>query len=49
MKKKSIKKFKSQVDDLVNDPDFIRIGELLAEKRRLEQLKEKENGNKKFS
>jgi len=49
MKKKIIKKFKSQVNDLVNDPNFIRIGELLAEKRRLEQLKEKENGNKKSS
>ena len=44
-----VKKFKSQVNDLVNDPNFIRIGELLAEKRRLEQLKEKENGNKKSS
>ena len=41
MKKKSIKKVKSQINDLVNDPNFIRIGELLAEKRRLEQLKEK--------
>ena len=49
MKKKSIKKFKSQVDDLVNDPDFIRLGELLAEKRRLQQLKEKENEYKKFN
>ena len=49
MKEKSIKKVKSQINDLVNDPNFIRIGELLAEKRRLEQLKEKENGNKKFS
>ena len=49
MEKKSIKKVKSQINDLVNDPNFIRIGELLAEKRRLEQLKEKENGNKKFS
>ena len=49
MKKKSIKKVKSQIDDLVNDPNFIRIGELLAEKRKLEQLKEKENGNKKSS
>ena len=49
MKKKSIKKVKSQIDDLVNDPNFIRIGELLAEKRRLEQLKEKENEHKKSS
>ena len=44
-----VKKVKSQIDDLVNDPNFIRIGELLAEKRRLQQLKEKENGNKKSS
>jgi vacuolar-type H+-ATPase subunit F/Vma7 len=49
MSTKNIKKVKSQIDDLVNDPNFIRIGELLAEKRRLEQLKEKENGNKKSS
>ena len=46
---KKIEKVKSQINDLVNDPNFIRIGELLAEKRRLEQLKEKENGNKKSS
>ena len=44
-----VKKFKRQVNDLVNDPNFIRLGELLAEKRRLQQLKEKENGNKKSS
>ena len=43
MKKKSIKKFKSQVDDLVNDPNFIRIGELLAEKRRLQQIENEMN------
>ena len=49
MSTKKIKKFKSQVDDLVNDPDFIRLGELLAEKRRLQQLKEKENEHKKSS
>ena len=49
MKKKSIKKFKSQVDDLVNDPLFIRLGELLQEKRRLQQIEEKENGNKSTS
>jgi hypothetical protein len=47
MENKKIKKVKSQINDLVNDPNFIRIGELLAEKRRLEQLKEKENGKKK--
>ena len=40
MEKKSIKKFKSQVDDLVNDPLFIRLGELLAEKRRLQQIED---------
>jgi len=44
MKKKSIKKVKSQIDDLVNDPNFIRIGELLAEKRRLQQIED----NKKY-
>ena len=49
MNTKNIKKVKSQIDDLVNDPNFIRIGELLAEKRRLEQLKEKENEHKKSS
>ena len=43
-KKKSIKKVKSQIDDLVNDPNFIRIGELLAEKRRLQQIED----NKKY-
>jgi len=50
MKKKSIKKFKSQVDDLVNDPLFARIGELLAEKRRLQQIEDdKKYGNKSTS
>ena len=44
-----VKKVKSQIDDLVNDPNFIRIGELLAEKRKLQQLKEKENEYKKSS
>ena len=47
--KDKVKKFKSQVNDLVNDPNFIRLGELLAEKRRLQQLKEKENEYKKFN
>ena len=46
---KKVEKVKQQIDDLVNDPNFIRIGELLAEKRRLEQLKEKENEHKKSS
>ena len=44
-----VKKVKSQINDLVNDPNFIRIGELLAEKRKLQQLKEKENEHKKSS
>ena len=45
--KEKIKKFKSQVNDLVNDPNFIRLGELLAEKRRLQQIKDnKKYGNK---
>ena len=46
---KKIEKVKSQINDLVNDPNFIKLGELRAEKRKLQQLKEKENGNKKFS
>ena len=46
---KKIEKVKSQINDLVNDPNFIRLGELLAEQRKLKQLKEKENGNKKSS
>ena len=39
MSMKNIKKVKSQIDDLVNDPNFIRIGELLAEKRKLQQIR----------
>ena len=35
---KKIEKVKSQIDDLINDPNFIRLGELLAEKRRLQQI-----------
>ena len=46
MKKKSIKKFKSQVDDLVNDPLFARIGELLAEKRELQRIEDSKIYNK---
>ena len=46
---KKVEKVKSQINDLVNDPNFIRIGELLAEKRKLQQLKEKENEHKKSS
>jgi len=50
MKKKSIKKVKSQIDDLVNDPLFAQIGELLAEKRRLQQIEDdKKYGNKSTS
>ena len=49
MSTKNIKKVKSQIDDLVNDPNFIRLGELLAEKRRLQQIKYKKYGNKKSS
>jgi len=40
MSTKNIKKVKSQIDDLVNDPLFLRIGELLAEKRRLQQIED---------
>ena len=41
-----IKKFKSQVNDLVNDPLFIRLGELLAEKRKLQQIEDEKNKTK---
>ena len=46
MSTKNIKKVKSQIDDLVNDPNFIRIGELLAEKRRLQQIENEKNKTK---
>ena len=41
-----VKKVKNQINDLVNDPNFIRIGELLAEKRRLEQIEYEKNKTK---
>ena len=43
---KKIKKVKSQINDLVNDPNFIRIGELLAEKRRLQRIEDEKNKTK---
>ena len=49
---KKVEKFKSQVNDLVNDPLFVRLGELLAEKRRLQQIEDNKKENyehKKFS
>ena len=47
---KKVEKVKSQINDLVNDPNFIRLGELLAEQRMLKKLKEeKENEHKKSS
>jgi len=46
MKKKSIEKVKSQIDDLVNDPLFLRIGELLAEKRELQRIEDEKNKTK---
>ena len=46
---KKIEKVKSQINDLVNDPNFIRLGELLAERRELINKKEKENEHKKSS
>ena len=46
MSTKKIKKFKSQVNDLVNDPLFIRLGELLAEKRKLQQIEDEKNKTK---
>ena len=44
-----VKKVKNQINDLVNDPLFIRIGELLQDKRELQRIKEKENEHKKSS
>ena len=41
-----VKKVKSQINDLVNDPNFIRIGGLLAEKRRLQQIEDEKNKTK---
>ena len=46
MNTKNIKKVKNQINDLVNDPNFIRIGELLAEKRRLQQIEDEKNKTK---
>ena len=46
MSTKNIKKVKSQINDLVNAPNFIRIGELLAEKRRLQQIEDEKNKTK---
>ena len=43
---KKVEKVKSQINDLVNDPNFIRIGELLAEKRRLQQIENEKNKTK---
>ena len=41
-----VKKFKSQVNDLVNDPLFIRLGELLQEKRELQRIEGEKNKKK---
>ena len=49
MKENVYKKAERQLNDLVNDPNFIRIGELLAEQRELKNKKEKENEHKKSS
>ena len=46
MSTKNIKKVKSQINDLVNDPNFIKLGELLAEKRRLQQIEDEKNKTK---
>ena len=43
---KKVEKVKKQIDDLVNDPNFIRIVELLAEKRRLQQIENEKNKTK---
>ena len=49
MKENVYHKAERQLNDLVNDPNFIRIGELLAEQRELKNKKEKENEHKKSS
>ena len=41
-----VKKVKSQINDLVNDPNFIRLGELLAEKRELQRIEDEKNKKK---
>jgi len=46
MSTKKIKKVKSQIDDLVNDPLFARIGELLAKKRELQRIEDEKNKTK---
>ena len=43
---KKVEKVKSQIDDLVNDPNFVRLGELLVEKRRLQQIEDEKNKTK---
>ena len=43
---KKIEKVKSQINDLINDPNFIKLGELLAEKRRLQQIEDEKNKTK---
>ena len=40
-----IQKTKNQINDLINDPNFIKLGELLAERRRLVEKKEKDEAN----
>ena len=53
MKENVYKKAERQLNDLVNDPLFVRLGELLAEKRRLQQIEDNKKydkyGNKKSS
>ena len=46
MDNKKVKKVKSQIDDLVNDPLFIRLGELLQEKRELQRIEDEKNKTK---
>ena len=46
MENKKVKKVKKQIDDLVNDPLFLRIGELLAEKRELQRIEDEKNKTK---
>ena len=41
-----VKKVKKQIDDLVNDPLFLRIGELLQEKRELQRIEDEKNKTK---
>lgn len=44
--KTKVKNYKDKIDDLVNDPNFIKLGELLVEKRRLQQIEDNKKWDK---